>query len=270
MKIHKLILPSNPSPSNLCQYFNFENCYRDLSYHEHPPPFFEYFLRDVSNFEAMIYYALNSTKIFFGETIAILIPKNKEVYIYIFRRILLHFILENNFVVSINFEITSTFLNFPQSIAKIIVKPFPNLKINEKCQEIKTLPEILMKGFKFYEKSENEKALAICGTPKYLQVLEKAGLKSLLKPIYSDIIPKIVPTNEMKKVVIEIKENAIRVSIMAKISTKKFNTIFKYPDNGEFIPMYISFLRETVVIGKQAIKDYETHPKFVVFGEDFL
>uniref|UniRef100_A0AC34FEV6 Uncharacterized protein n=1 Tax=Panagrolaimus sp. ES5 TaxID=591445 RepID=A0AC34FEV6_9BILA len=215
----------------------------------------------------MIYFTLNTSKLFFGEIIAILIPKNDQIFIYIFRRILFHFLLESNFVVPINFEITPNFLHFPQSIVKIVVKPFPNLQIAGKFDEIKTLPEILKEGFEIYENAKNEKALGICGTQKYFEVLEEAKLKSLLKRIYSSEVPLPVNilTNAKKKVVIEIQNDAMRICVMAKINGKQSEIIFQYPDNEQFIPMYISFLRKTVIIGKKAIEDYKTHPKFVIF-----
>uniref|UniRef100_A0A914Q5C8 Uncharacterized protein n=1 Tax=Panagrolaimus davidi TaxID=227884 RepID=A0A914Q5C8_9BILA len=131
-------------------------------------------------------------------------------------------------------------------------------------------PENIKKGLEYYEKAEEEQALAISGTSDYIEILEelqdKAGIKETKKNVVLPVItiPKLNPSDKNKKVFIEIKNGAFRICVTEK-NGKKNNLIFAYPDDNKFIPMYISFLRETVIIGKQAIKDYKIYPKSVVF-----
>uniref|UniRef100_A0AC34FFZ8 Uncharacterized protein n=1 Tax=Panagrolaimus sp. ES5 TaxID=591445 RepID=A0AC34FFZ8_9BILA len=279
-KILELNSFSNVTCLTKCLAENSDKPWEDYSYQTNPPPAFEYFLRDVSNFEALLYFILNSSKVFMGEKIEIIFPERKcDIWILVFRRILFHFVLIGQTKLpKIPAEIFAKVVENVKHLFIIQGSNIPEIKISNAIT-IRISFEIIKKGLEYYEKADDEQALAICGDRIYLNVLEEAIKKDLIK--LSKIKPKnqkssqktvtpnlikseIMTTDKKKNVFIEILNNTFRICVMAK-SANKSNIVFSYPDNDKFIPMYISFLRKTAIIGKNAINDYKTHPKFVIF-----
>uniref|UniRef100_A0A914Q9P0 Uncharacterized protein n=1 Tax=Panagrolaimus davidi TaxID=227884 RepID=A0A914Q9P0_9BILA len=200
--------------------------------------------------EAFFHGALKSinSALFYGDLIAIILQRKKNVHIYFFIHVKNKFLFKNDITISTYETINASLLHFADYI----------LVDSDYSKLLKFAEDLPLNCFKW------DKTV---GVDEFLKDMKEQKLLIYENSNYSESILaaknyKILQNVIFEKMFMTIEYQAEKCRILLK------NDHCIALQNEEWIPKYVTFLKTLPIVGKEAEKDLEKSPESVIY--DFL